>query len=763
MKIYEKQQLTKLDDFFLPMSQRTKNGVFCYRINGHSPEIEDFISRYDRESCASGLTQLGKLPNPTDGNLTYFKEILGDEFQLNGQFFSEKLEKWLPRLTSSQNECISLAFYETLLELEQLGKNHSILKNIYTKFMCWMYYRLEKLLRQLGKDIVPKILYEGNISDYELRLFTICAKAGCDFVLLQRDGDESYKKLDSNNLCTFDYHLEQLNLFPPSFSVELLREVGVKKAKQKNIYPPPSKLVIEKNRWKKKDSLGNCRYNWQDILTSSENREDSEIKISTCFLALVGTEDKVTYLSEIFRFQQQLQKNNRTVFSLSQLSPPTPQEIEKIHRKNYENTESLLSHLLKNIVFPKFPEIEKLMQTAFLDCFLDDKSFSQMNLKQQEKQAIYVISWILRYQYDIFDKWTLKTLPCFIWLNGAQNETELLFLDFLSKLPLDILVLAPNLEKQPLIPISMLKEEHLQSYVLEKFPELGGETQMNTMAYFAERDLDQLMYTDSGMYRDFQFQKAKTVVLRTMYEEIDILWDTELKFRPNFDTLENTVHLPVLFAKVSGVKDGNIASYWSGIRKLMTAETLLVSSPPMVNNINGNPISDVAPQFYKGGKLQKNLIFSHPQYTYGFLRQETQDYILEKLSLMLSEKNIKGMGQNGTEYMVIATALHLQKDILRMIQSFDFTKKNPKVIYLHTKEGVPPLEDGILLGFLSHIGFDIVTFVPTGYQGIEVHFQQSPMLEHQIGGYLYDLHPPKLTKTEQPFGKFGKKIFKKGG
>lgn len=38
---------------------------------------------------------------------------------------------------------------------------------------------------------------------------------------------------------------------------------------------------------------------------------------------------------------------------------------------------------------------------------------------------------------------------------------------------------------------------------------------------------------------------------------------------------------------------------------------------------------------------------------------------------------IRGTFENGTEYTVIATALNLPKDLLRKIQKFDFTKKNP--------------------------------------------------------------------------------------
>ena len=36
----------------------------------------------------------------------------------------------------------------------------------------------------------------------------------------------------------------------------------------------------------------------------------------------------------------------------------------------------------------------------------------------------------------------------------------------------------------------------------------------------------------------------------------ELLWDQELKYRPGFTTENQLVNIPVIFAKVSGVRDG---------------------------------------------------------------------------------------------------------------------------------------------------------------------------------------------------------------
>ena len=90
-------------------------------------------------------------------------------------------------------------------------------------------------------------------------------------------------------------------------------------------------------------------------------------------------------------------------------------------------------------------------------------------------------------------------------------------------------------------------------------------------------------------------------------------------------------------------------------------------------------------------------------------------------------------------------ALNLSKELLRLIQRFDFTKKNPKLILINTTERVLSLEDSILTAFLNLVGFDILFFVPTGYRCIEGYFTKPFANEQQLGEYLYDLVPPNFS------------------
>ncbi len=61
-----------------------------------------------------------------------------------------------------------------------------------------------------------------------------------------------------------------------------------------------------------------------------------------------------------------------------------------------------------------------------------------------------------------------------------------------------------------------------------------GTVQLGTVAYHAEQELTETLYQDSGLYREQQYQKARAVALKTMYEEIYILWQQEKAIAPIF-------------------------------------------------------------------------------------------------------------------------------------------------------------------------------------------------------------------------------------
>ncbi len=733
-------KIKNLNDFFVERDNRPGKGVYFYRINGYTEEIGQFIQRYYEAARMSGVIIEGRIPNPDERNLAYYEEIMGLDFRMNPEFISQSLKKWLPRMNDYQRGNVARSLYETLDTLRKAGKNDNMLKNAYIKFMCWLYYKFERIINMLGENKIPKILYEGEINSYELQLITVLSNAGCDVVLLQYGGDVRYQSLDGNNRISDNLTLPDMREFPPDFSLKRVRSDIQNALNNERIYGIRPQIINCTNAWIEGKGLA-------DLRKSVTARGDDPKLYYNCFYRINGVEDKGTYANELYQFQQELTGGGRRVVIVDECIPkPEMEEIAAVKRKNYSRQDEMLMDLITNIQYTANIELQRAMVKAFLDVMLAEAKAADMNLNKLTNKAVYMLCWLKRYQKRLFSNWKIPDISCFIHMGPCRDENEALFLRILARLPVDVLVLNPNLNARCCLEDALLYEiKFPESLSMDRYPQQSADVQVGTVAFHAERELDGLMYQDTGMYRNRQYGKAVAITLQTMYEEIQILWKEELKFRPNFSTENGIVTLPVIFAKVSGVKDGIVQKYWSSIKDLMTEDTFVVKNVPYIDSTAPNPMKVHAVEFFKNGRLQRKKIKENPNYSYSFLRDDVQEHIFDKLQLLIESKVIKGTFENGTEYTIIATILNMPKEIVRLIQKFDFTKKNPKLIYINTGEKIISLEDSILAAFLNLAGFDVAFFVPTGYQNIEKHFNKRLMEEHQIGEYVYDLQVPNMA------------------
>ena len=610
----------------------------------------------------------------------------------------------------------------------------------------------------MGENRIPKILYEGEVGNYELMLLSVLSKAGCDIVLLQYRGDGDYRKKDPSFIYSDELILPGQKPFPDYFNLKYLRDEMQKQISQEKLYRIKPRLVNCTNAWIKGKGL-------EDIKADTQTRGQDPNLFYNCFYRINGAEDKLTYLNDLYQFHLALTNSRRNVVIVEKEIPkPEMEEINAIRRKNYSGQEQMLLDLSLNIQYPINLELQNLMHKAFIDILTEESKAPGMNLNKLTNKAVYLLCWLKRYLPKLFVHWKMPEIGCFIYLGGVKSGNEAMFLKFLARIPVDVLVLKPNLNEACCLADQILFEKtYRDSMTIEKFPTEQSTFQMGTAAYQSERELDTLLYQDSGIYRDRQYGKANAISLRTTYEEIKILWDQELKYRPNFSTTDSVVNMPVIFAKASGVKDSLLPQYWLGIKTLMTDDTVVLKNAPYFDPAKPNPIKAHVSSFFKNGKLLKAKIKEHPAYAYGFLREEIQEHLLDKLQLLIDQKIIRGTFENGMEYTIISTALNLKKDMTRMIQKFDFTKKNPKIIYIHTTEDLISLEDSILAAYLNLVGFDVLFFVPTGYQGAEKYYNKKIMEEHQIGEYIYDLQIPdfaQISSVTRP--SWREKIFKRG-
>ena len=527
--------------------------------------------------------------------------------------------------------------------------------------------------------------------------------------------------------------------FPKTFNLKKILKDIEDEYNNERLYGIKPSVYNYTNAWIVGENLDDFK---KDVLS----RGDDKRLYYNCFWQINGVEDKLTYVNELYKFYQELMNKHRKVVVINKvISPPSNEEISKINRKNYKKLDQMLMDLSNNIKYSANIELQRLMVKSFLDIMILESKESNMNLNKLTNKAVYLICWLNRYKSQLFSNWKMPDVSCFIYMGGCKNENEVIFVKFLARLPIDVLILNPNLNKKCLIKDSLLYELNYEdSLNVEVFPKENADVVIDTVAYQAEKEVDTIMYNNTGLYKARQYIKANTVTLRTMYEEIKILWNEDIKLRPNFSVNKDSVNIPVIFAKISGVKDKNKQQYWSSIKELITEDTYVITKIPYINPTDANPVKAYSTEFFKNKRLLKTKIKNHSCYQYEVLREEVQDYILEKLEYLIESKLIKCTFENGTEYTIISTVLNMSKEIVRLIQNYDFTKKNPKVIVINTGEKIISLEDTILTVFLNFVGFDVLYFIPTGYQNIDKYLNRKIIEEHQIGEYMYDLNVPNL-------------------
>ncbi|MBO5388718.1 MAG: hypothetical protein J6A59_11360, partial [Lachnospiraceae bacterium] len=358
-----------------------------------------------------------------------------------------------------------------------------------------------------------------------------------------------------------------------------------------------------------------------------------------------------------------------------------------------------------------------------------------------------------------------------LWIINSSDEVEKEFVKIVRQLP--ICIIHMNTNKNNMV------DEFEASIILDntsdkfEIPKYGVVTVGQTLAYEATQRVDELIYNGEtrGVYRDNQYNKNKVIIMNSTFDEVFIYWNQDVMFRPHFKSDANKVTIPVLFMQVIGWDD----EYKKQLNNLIGPNTLWIDADSDLNlRVQYNNIvvkslvkgvqTNRIPIAIKDGEVDKEIIKMSPNYQYNYLNYDTEELVFNKLQELISKDII--MCQDGKRdklnELIINIIMSLDRHIINLIQSFDFTKQNPKLII--TQEGTNTIskETAIIAAFLHLIGFDVIVFVPTKYRGIEGYIDSRVIQQVELSNTNYD-NPYKLNinnKEKDKTGLFGK-LFKK--
>lgn len=356
-------------------------------------------------------------------------------------------------------------------------------------------------------------------------------------------------------------------------------------------------------------------------------------------------------------------------------------------------------------------------------------------------------------------------LKCIVFY-GKANKNDEFILDIISQIKYISLIVACS-DKEKAISIKGVPVLELSS-TLEVFdiPLIDKRDDASTMAALAQRRVDDTLYSGDtlGMYKTGQFRTCQTLNFNTTYDELKLWWNKELYIRPGFEAKGDIAVLPTIFRVVKGCYD-NSNEYIKDIQKFCCGKTILCKNveelSSLVDNTNGSKIlhltdtnntlfKDQKP-FFEHNKLVRTRIKQGVNYRYKLLYDNKQDLILDKIEdILVSDKLNKSdvLSSEGFIDRVLNIGLNLGKQIVQYIQWFEFYTYNPNLVLTITDESSLSRDNMILLVLLQNLGFDILIFVPTGYQTIEHLVGQQFVYDTNIIGepnYTIDTSEIKVT------------------
>lgn len=737
--MYQKLNCSDKQDYFKPLSKREREGVYFCRFIGFDEELLIWERKIQIYCQKNGKYISKKLLQPNDNEVFHFFDKVGQfHFVIEQNFIYEIVVKWLDFVPQKVQKNISEAIFYVISELSVKQNNINILKNTFVKFMCWLKSDFGNILCALGAEEVPKILYEGDISKYELYLLRVLCLSGCDIAYVHFYDDASYFNVDSAAMWSDAIYGKKRGQPPKHFKNIDLRALEKQQQIDKNIQLV-SNFVIT-NTFLKEDF-------WQILFqTNSQRILMDRNHYYNIFIQYIGVDQLELYQNRLYTLKQDLKQKGKPFLIIEQnMENPTIEESNTLRLMRYENQKDMLQQLSEKIVLRGNDILQSLFQRAF---FAAIEQYSQQSISKIYNTALKLICWLNRYSSVLFDNFDYERIPLFLYY-GKINKSQALFLNMLSYLPVDVLYISPKKEYH-----TVFEEIENNSIVVELendsemfcFPQKAVKVKQATTAYQAERELDSILYEDTGLYRQRQFIHSQTVTLKTIYEEISIIWKEEAKYRPNFEIKNNVVTIPNIFAKINGVKEGDSSKYLKNIAELLTENTIFIKNFPYIAKVGRSP-SSVAP-FLNKNKIDIEAVKKHSNYRYDFLNLQTQNYMLQKAQEMLDLHWIESEGVD-IEKVILHIVLNLDKITLQMIQQFDFTKEIPKVVVVSVNENIATLEDAVYLLYLNLIGFDIAVFTPTGYRNIDKYISKKAFEEYEIGEYLFHMEIPERAKLER--------------
>ena len=653
----------------------------------------------------------------------------GGILRLDESVIFNMVDSMFNTLSTKTKSNLAKALMEAVSALMDKNASSTKIKNAFVRTVCSLYTDFAGLLGNL--DMNSCLFFEGRLNKYDFITINVLCRLGVSGMAVCLAGGKP------------DFLTEPLfKVVGGQFNTDLSLEMPHKNR---------TLAELDKNQWFSFSTSPDVETCIDALVQSKGNRLQNGYRVLSLYIA--GAQSKEKYLSAVNRFFLTAKSGKNPFVIDSSFANPTFDEVQSYSDLNCasKTVEEILNMYapLSGTAFPSH-------MGKTVDFLMSQKHFTSVAQKQNYEKIIRI--WLIRVCGALYkDINNLEHMPVIIVWGGAKGRVAE-FLRCLENMPVDVIQFSPGKEPgfspetQRTIDLGPAKPE------ITDFPyELEKLSRHETAAFSAEQEIRGILGEGVTTYYQMkQFSKLHPVVLKTTFEEIDIIWREPAKFRPNFSTAGGIVTIPSIFAKINGVKD-SVESYLAGIKAKITPDTLVLDKFPYLHECKDPSALDFMKRVYFKDHLDLEKIKNSQFYNYGLFSAETQNVIIQGIIDFL-QNNWYAKKRTNFDYNILECLLRLPHDAVQLVHSFSFTENVPKLLVFNAANTPCSAEDCIFIMFLKSLGFDVAIYVPTGYMVIEGHIREELFNSINIGPYNYDLSGVDI-KGKLP--KYKKKLFGK--
>ena len=518
---------------------------------------------------------------------------------------------------------------------------------------------------------------------------------------------------------------------------------------------------------------------------------DASCRIETYFCELIGIASESSYNDTLALFSHKLNNSSKGIIFSETI--PKPNDVTLINSILQELTRMRIGHFVnEDINLVSSQEINQKIRMALDEVIalaIQSEHFANDTIRNNFIAKLMI--WCNLYVDDL--DFSQDTPPkCLFY--GPLKRHEVYFLLILAYIGLDVVYFNPtndntlksmNLTSRyesiilgNVSPVMVPLEERIQKgVVVEK---------VTTYAKKATNELEQNLYSDTGIYKPWQFAKGTTkpIIMDSVIEDTLTYWNEPSKLRPGFKTEGQIVYTPVFFSKINGVYH-DINAYYELVDKLRHAKNCVFYETPHLtstalgqsrsiqyhnvptstttqnlSNFNQQDLYSLAFCLNPDQTIKRDAIREHKLYQrFLSLRSELQEFILSKLEETFSNNHLSFFKFNVTDkerIRLMAATFTLDEKLLNLIDSYDFTSDVPKLImYVNSREPFNQ-DDAMLIGLFKTIGIDILLLSPNSANNLELVISDKFINAIQLDEFVHDL-PLKAPAKK---GSFFSRLFR---